>query len=341
VSTLGLAAIPLLSLVVAMAVTGYLASSRAQLRWLDHPNERSLHTRPVPRTGGLGMLAGIAVGWAALAWLWQLPGGWPWVLVSVFLVAGVSAWDDRHGLGALPRLLVHLAAAALLLGAGLFPPTLELPGVEWAWPHWLAAVLAVPFVVWMVNLYNFMDGMDGLAGGMAVIGFACMSVLGFAAGDHGFGLFTLVVAAGAGGFLVFNFPPARIFMGDAGASTLGLLAAVAMLWADRAGIFPLWAGMLIFSPFIVDATGTLLARIRAGERFWEAHRRHCYQILVRYGWGHRRTASRAYVLMLLVGTTTVAAVLLAAPALQMTVILVWTVVYGILWYRIRGLERSF
>jgi UDP-N-acetylmuramyl pentapeptide phosphotransferase/UDP-N-acetylglucosamine-1-phosphate transferase len=341
VSALWFAAIPLLSLGVAVSVTAYLASSRARLRWLDHPNERSLHARPIPRTGGLGILAGIAVGWAALALLWPFPGGWPWVLASVLLVAGISAWDDRRGLGTLPRLLVHLGAAALLLGAGLFPPTLELPGLDWAWPPWLAAMLTVPFVVWMVNLYNFMDGMDGLSGGMAVIGFGYMSLLGFAAGDPGFGLFTLVLAAGAVGFLVFNFPPARIFMGDSGASTLGLLAAVAMLQADRAGLFPLWAGVLIFSPFIADATATLLARIRAGERFWEAHRRHCYQILVRHGWGHRRTVLLAYLLMLLVGATAVLAVVLAVPALQMTVILVWTVVYGILWHRVRGLERSF
>jgi UDP-N-acetylmuramyl pentapeptide phosphotransferase/UDP-N-acetylglucosamine-1-phosphate transferase len=340
VSTLWLAAVPLLSLCTAAAATAYLASSRARLRWLDHPNERSLHARPVPRTGGLGILAGIAVGWAAVAGVWPWPG-WPWVLASVLLIAGVSAWDDRLGLGALPRLLVHLAAASLLLGAGLFPPTLELPGLEWAWPPWLALMLTVPFVVWMVNLYNFMDGMDGFAAGMAVIGFGFMSLLGFAAGDSGFGVFTLVVAAGAGGFLVFNFPPARIFMGDAGASTLGLLAAVAMLWADREGLFPLWAGGLIFSPFIVDATVTLMARIQAGERCWEAHRRHCYQILVRYGWGHRRTVLLAYLLMLVVGATTVMAVVLAVPALQMTVILVWTVVYGIIWHRVRGLERRF
>jgi UDP-N-acetylmuramyl pentapeptide phosphotransferase/UDP-N-acetylglucosamine-1-phosphate transferase len=339
-STLWLVVVPLLTFGVAVSVTAHLAGQRARLRWLDHPNERSLHARPVPRTGGLGMLAGIAAGWLAVAWVWPFPGGWPWVLASALLIAGVSAWDDRRGLGALPRLLVHLAAAMLLLGAGLVPTTLEFPGLDWAWPGWLAAMLTVLFVVWMVNLYNFMDGMDGLAGGMAVIGFGYMSLQGFAAGDPAFGLFTLVVATAAGAFLVFNLPPARIFMGDAGASTLGLLAAVATLWGQREGLFPLWAGLLIFSPFIVDATGTLAARIWAREAFWEAHRRHCYQILVLHGWGHQRTALWGYLLMLLVGATTVVAVFLTGPALQLAVILVWTAAYGIIWHRIRGLERS-
>lgn len=338
-SLAAIGAVAAVSLGVALAVTGYLVNARAGLRWLDHPNARSLHTRAVPRTGGLGILIGAGVGWIIAASLVPFPVWWNWALGGVLLIALVSLLDDWRGLGVVVRLVAHLGGAALLLGSGLGLQNFPLPGFEWTLPPWLGLALTVPFVVWMVNLYNFMDGMDGFAGGMALIGFACMSLLGFAGGDVAFGLFTLAVALAAAGFLRFNYPPARIFMGDAGASTLGFLAALAMLWADREGLVPLWAGLLIFSPFVVDATATLLLRVRAGEKFWDAHRRHSYQILVRHGWGHRRTVLAGYLLMILVAVSAGALVVSGEPAAQWAVLLVWTVVYGIIWQRVRRLER--
>ena len=334
---LGLVAIAVSSFAVSAILTAYLASDRARLRWLDHPNQRSLHTRPVPRTGGLGILAGMAVGWIAMAWPFAFPTGWSWVLGGVLLVAGVSLLDDWRGVGVVPRLVVQFSAAILLVGAGLAAEHLALPGVEWHWPPWLGAILTVAFVVWMANLYNFMDGMDGLAGGMALIGFAFMSLLGFLAGDALFGLFTLTVALAAAGFLLFNFPPARLFMGDAGSSTLGFVAAVSMLWAAREGLFPLWAGILIFSPFIVDATATLVSRGFAGARVWEAHRSHCYQILAQSGWGHRRTVLAEYLLMCLAGGSAAVAVVSNHAGFQVLNLAVWTAVYGIIWVQVRGI----
>ena len=333
----GLVAIAVSSFAVSSILTAYLASDRARLRWLDHPNQRSLHTRPVPRTGGLGILAGMAVGWIAMAWAFAFPAGWSWVLGGMLLVAGVSLLDDWRGVGVVPRLLVQFSAATLLVGAGLAAEHLALPGVEWHWPPWLGAMLTVAFVVWMANLYNFMDGMDGLAGGMALIGFVFMSLLGFLAGDALFGLFTLTVALAAAGFLLFNFPPARLFMGDAGASTLGFVAAVSMLWAAREGLFPLWAGILIFSPFIVDATATLVSRGFAGARVWEAHRSHCYQILAQSGWGHRRTVLAEYLLMCLAGGSAAVAVVSNHAGVQVLNLAVWTAVYGIIWVQVRGI----
>ena len=116
-----------------------------------------------------------------------------------------------------------------------------LPGLSWSLPSWLGIIGAVMFVVWMTNLFNFMDGMDGLAGGMSTIGFSTYAILGYQSGDQAFLATSLVIAAASAGFLVFNFPPAKIFMGDVGSSTLGLLAGALTLWGSSQQLFPLWA----------------------------------------------------------------------------------------------------
>ena len=184
-----------------------------------------------------------------------------------------------------------MAAALLLYLGGLRWAQIGLPGLDAALPDWLALGLTLLYIVWMINLYNFMDGMDGFAGGMAVFGFGALAVLGLIGDALTFAISGLVIAAAAGGFLTRNFPPARIFLGDVGSSVLGLLAAAMTLWGAGLGLFPLWVGLLVFSPFIVDATWTLLRRIVNAEPFWRAHRSHHYQRLVLAGWGHRRTVA--------------------------------------------------
>ncbi|AGA33561.1 Undecaprenyl-phosphate N-acetylglucosaminyl 1-phosphate transferase [Thioalkalivibrio nitratireducens DSM 14787] len=318
-----------LSLGLSAGGTAYLASPGARLQWMDHPNERSLHQCPVPRTGGLAILGGLLAGWAVLAAFRVLPAWLGWIAAAAALVAFASLLDDRRGVGVGPRLAAHGLAALVLLFAGLFPESLTFPGWIWIPAGWALAILGTLFVVWMVNLYNFMDGMDGFAGGMAAIGFGFMAWLGWNAGADGFALASLCVALAAAGFLWFNFPPARIFMGDTGASTLGLLAAALMLWAERDGIFPLWTGVLIFSPFIVDATVTLAARAVSGERVWQPHRQHAYQRLVRSGWTHRRTVLAEYLLMAAAGLSALA-LLDAKAGVQAGALLVWTGVYGII-----------
>ena len=162
--------------------------------------------------------------------------------------------------------------------------------------NWLAAGLTGLFLTWMINLYNFMDGMDGFAGGMAAFGFGTLAAVGLIQGNLAYGLFNLIIAA-ALGFLVFNFPPARIFMGDVGSSVLGLLAGGSLIWAHQHGLLSIWIGLIVFSPFVVDATVTLLRRILAGEPFWQPHKTHYYQRLVQHGWGHKKTLYWEYALM--------------------------------------------
>src|SRR3989338_4241964 len=252
---------------------------------LDQPNHRSLHDRPIPRTGGLALMTGVLIGWLAV----QTSVIWMVTPALLFLMA-ISFLDDLHGLSATWRFLAHFLVAGVFVW--LFDSNkLGMAGI-------MVAILAM---VWMTNLYNFMDGSDGLAGGMALFGFG---FYGFAAWLHGDVLFAWLnwsVTAAALAFLCFNFHPARIFMGDAGSIPLGFLAAAFGLLGWYQDDWPLWFPLLVFSPFIVDATVTLFRRLFRGEKVWQAHHEHYYQRLVRMGWGHRRTAFAEYALMLAVG----------------------------------------
>ena len=288
----------LVAFVVSAVLSGLLSRYHGRYALLDKPNHRSLHSMVTPRAGGLAILVGLAAGSGCIWQDWWFPGMGLAVL-ALSLVAAVSFADDVRPLPAWLRFLVHFIAAGLLVYPAGFDPALRLlPGVEWLSPLWLLRNFCLVFIVWSVNLYNFMDGMDGLAGGMAVSGFGTLALLGWLAGSPAYAGMVVVVAAAALGFLPFNFPPARLFMGDVGSGALGLLAAFFMLLAERLLLFPLWMGALVFSPFIVDASWTLIRRGLHGRKPWAAHREHFYQRLVRSGWSHRRTTLWAYALML-------------------------------------------
>lgn len=314
-----------LIVVACLALSGYLTARfcdpSSWLHILDHPNERSLHERPTPRTGGVAIVIAIATGLVALAVF--LPSSREPVIVGLGAVpiAAVAFADDRWGLAVRWRFLVHSVVAIALAFGSLRLGVVHLPGLAVSLPAWLAVGAAAVLIVWMTNLYNFMDGMDGFAGGMAVIGFGTFALLGLMQGRTDFAALNLFIASSALGFLYFNFPPARIFMGDTGSTTLGFLAATMMLWAGRDGIFPLWIGLMVFSPFVVDATVTLIRRFLRRERIWQAHRTHYYQRLVQLGWGHRKTVLWEYVLMAACSGTAILALDLGPPAQ-------WAVIVG-------------
>jgi UDP-N-acetylmuramyl pentapeptide phosphotransferase/UDP-N-acetylglucosamine-1-phosphate transferase len=292
---------------ISLALTGWLARPNSPIRILDRPNERSLHATPTPRTGGLAICTALLAAWAASLFLPQA-GLLPLQILSgAIVVAGISILDDRYGLSQGLRLLVQLGASLLLIRGGFVIQGDVLPGLSLA-PGVLSAVVTVLIALWLTNLYNFMDGMDGFAAGMAVIGFGTLAALGWLQGDGLFAAAALTVAAAAGGFLWFNFPPARIFMGDSGSTTLGFLAAAFAVWASQRGVAPAWVTLVVFSPFVVDATVTLLRRALRGEPVWRAHRSHYYQRLVQLGWGHRRTVLAEYAVMLICAASALALV---------------------------------
>ncbi len=335
----GLAVLPV-AFLLSSGATRWLADRQpGSNALLDHPNARSLHRVPVPRSGGLavlfGLVAALALGWSDGA----VPPALWWIAAAALPVAVVSLFDDFGHVSRRLRLAVHVGAALLYLAGGYAWDSLTLPGLDWPLPAALACLLSVLYVVWMVNLYNFMDGMDGFAGGMALFGFGALALLGWRAGDPAFALAAAGVAAAAAGFLLSNFPPARIFLGDLGSSILGLLAAGFSLWGAHERLFPLWVAWLAFSPFIVDATWTLARRLARGERIWEAHRSHHYQRLVLAGWGHCPTVLRAYVLMAAVAAGAVAAPGLAPPQ-QWLLLLAWAIIYALIHVRVRLAERQ-
>jgi UDP-N-acetylmuramyl pentapeptide phosphotransferase/UDP-N-acetylglucosamine-1-phosphate transferase len=287
----------------------------------------------------MALLAGALAGSGLALGLLGAEVEWAWIGTAALLVAAVSFLDDRAGLSPAYRLAAHAGAAFLLLIGGLRQPTLDLPDMDIVLSAWLAGSATVLYVVWMINLYNFMDGMDGFAAGMAVFGFGALALLGWQAGDPSYAAVALGLAAAAAGFLTRNFPPARIFLGDLGSATLGLLAAALSLLGSQRGHFPLWAALLAFSPFIVDASWTLLSRLARGERVWEAHRSHHYQRLVLAGWGHRRTVLRAYLLMFGCAATAVGAPGLPARE-QWWVLGAWAIIYLVVHYRVGLVERE-
>lgn len=314
----------------------------SRFRILDYPNERSLHAWPTPRTGGIVILIAIYIFSMLATFLQDMTTDLlVWIGGGGLLVAGVSYvheyLNDRSIWSVVYRLATHTAAASLLIYAGLSIEQWELPGLTRMMPGWFSALFSVLFVVWLVNLYNFMDGIDGHAAGMAVFGFGSFAFLAWMAGDLPFMTVNLVVTAAAGGFLLFNFPPARIFMGDVGSSLLGFLAAAFSLWANSRGIFPLWIAALIFSPFIIDATVTLIRRLFRGEKVWQAHKTHYYQRLVQLGWGHKKTVLFEYGLMLGCGLTALL-VVHATTFEQCLALSAWVLLYVCLFPWVAWLE---
>lgn len=335
-----IAAAILAAFFVSAAVSSLLA--RGRLGWLhvlDHPNERSLHLQPVPRSGGVAVLAGFFATIPIVILSHTAGPELVWLLTALIAVAGVSFLDDRFGLSRRLRFSIHLVAATLLWFGGLRWELLGLPGMPILLPLPLALPMTLLYSVWMLNLYNFMDGMDGLAGGMAAVGFGALGVLGLISGDPFYAACCFALAAASVGFLTANWPPARIFLGDVGSSSLGLLAAGLTLWGASERLFPMWAGLLIFSPFIVDATWTLLRRAASGQRIWEAHRSHHYQRLVLAGWGHRRTLGWALVLIVSASATAVAATGLSVTD-QWVVLFAWASVFVLVHVRVGLAERN-
>lgn len=273
---------PLVALATTMLVLTLILTLGKRAVVHDIPNERSLHTKPVPRVGGIALVSGMVAGWMLLSSAWN----W-WIVLPMLGLFALSLMDDLRSLSPRTRLIVHFAAAlAALSGADVTM-------------MWLLPLLL--FTVWMTNLYNFMDGSDGLAGGMALFGFGSYGIAAWLAGSESYALLCFCIAGAALGFLAFNFHPAKVFMGDAGSIPLGFLAAMLGIYGWQAEFWSFWFPLLVFSPFIVDATFTLLKRLMRGEKLSQAHRSHYYQRLVQMGWGHRNTALAEYALMALAG----------------------------------------
>ena len=318
-----------------------IARPSSRISVMDKPNERSLHEEPVPSGGGIAIFAAFFLcGTTAVMVLGLQFREAGWLAVGTFFLAVVSYLDDRGGVAVRYRLMVHFAVAAMLVFAGFLPCLYQLPGLLWQPSSVISAAICMVFVVWLTNLYNFMDGMDGFAGGMAVCGFGFMAYFGFAADAQPFFVVSLLLSFASLGFLMFNFPPARLFMGDVGAAPLGYMAGGLSLWGIRDDIFPCWVPLLLFAPFIVDATVTLIRRLLNGEKVWQPHRTHYYQRLVQLGWGHRKTVLAEYVLMIAMGISAVLLARSSNPLITQTGLAAWVLIYVLLAVGVNRLESK-
>ena len=249
---------------------------------LDRPNERSLHQIPTPRGGGIAVVAAIIVAWWALTRLGLLPRPAAPILIGALILAAVSWVDDLRGLPAAVRLAVQLVAIGLVLRAGLLSGLV----LQGSLAPDLDGIVTAVLWLWFVNLFNFMDGIDGLAGSEAAAigaGLLLFAIVGIGQ-NPGLAALAAAIVAAAGGFLVWNWAPARIFLGDVGSVPLGYLLGFLLLDQAARGHWKL--ALILPLYFLADATITLLRRLARGERIWEGHRGHFYQGAVKRGFGH-------------------------------------------------------
>ena len=270
-----------ISVVLAWFLTGLMRRYALSAQLLDHPNDRSSHTVPTPRGGGVAIVASFVLLLLALGLLGFIEQR---LMIAALGAGGVVALlgflDDRASLPARVRFAGHALAAAWCIGWMNAIPRVPIFG------HIVDLGLAAPvlcalFIVWMINLFNFMDGIDGIASVEAITTTLGGALLWWLAG-RGTGWVAAVAIAGCvAGFLAWNWPPAKIFMGDAGSGFLGLMVALLALWSGQSTPLLFWSWFILIGCFMVDATTTLVRRVRRGEKFFEAHRAHAYQYAAR------------------------------------------------------------
>lgn len=298
----------LVAFFISVFIVMLLARHKRFLFILDRPNARSLHQVATPKTGGVAIL--LSVGLLCPFFIRTIEEAY---LVLGFIVLGaISLVNDKRELGIRTRLVVQGSVVLFFLYI------LDV--------SFVAGAIYFFSLLWFINLYNFMDGMDGFAGGMTIFGFSGFALVGLLTGVGFSPLFTVVIAATLG-FLILNFPKAEIFMGDSGSISLGFLAGAIGVLLIKNQTVSIAFFLVLFSPFIVDASYTLFKRILRREMFWQAHRSHIYQRLALSPLGVTRTLLLQYLLM--------AACLLSAVAehyfkLAYPILAIWSILYLLL-----------
>jgi Fuc2NAc and GlcNAc transferase len=320
----------LLSAFSASVLTAGARIAASRIGMLDIPNQRSSHTAPVPRGGGIAIVATFGAGILLLAATGSLDTPLLLALGPGGAAIALTGWlDDRGGVAPRVRVVVHLAAAAWAVACLGGLPTLRLGAAEFSLGL-AGPVLAVLGIVWFLNLFNFMDGIDGIASSQAVVVSGVAGTIALLNGDPGIAAPYALVCGASGGFMIWNWPPARIFMGDVGSGFLGFVLAVLAVAGERAGSVPLAVWIVLVALFGFDATVTLVRRLIRRERVYEAHRNHAYQRAVLSGLSHRAVTLTAAVITLLLGAaallaafrpTVLGAVMLGAAALLSAVYL--------------------
>ncbi len=304
---------------------------------VDIPNPRSSHLVPTPRGGGLAVVITFLAAVACFHGLDLVSGRLTWALVSGGVVVALAGWlDDRGHLAVRLRLTVQFLAAAVAVAAlGGF----ESLDVGWfTIPLGVAgSFLAVIGIVWMVNLYNFMDGIDGIAGVEAVTTATFAGLFLVWKGTPGLAILCAALASAVAGFLAWNWPPAKIFMGDVGSGFLGYIFSVLALATEKTGALPVLVWIVLLGVFVCDATVTLIKRLLRKEKVWQAHRSHFYQRAVQAGRSHRFVTLWTGLLNVLLGLLSAAAV--ACPRLLLPAVAAGVLLLASAAMRIAHMEK--
>ncbi|RAP38290.1 hypothetical protein DID80_02555 [Candidatus Marinamargulisbacteria bacterium SCGC AAA071-K20] len=276
----------LISFLMSLLIVRLIKVLCIKVRVFDVPNGRSSHKEPTALMGGIGFV---------LSFLFTLTF-FPFFLfnniqlniflMSLGLISLIGLLDDLKGIKARLRLFIQIFAALGVTFSGIQLSTLQFPGWEINL-SFLSVFLSVFFLVSTINIFNFMDGIDGYAGGVSLIGSLSLAWLGYIHNDPSFMMLMLLTAAVVSGFLVWNLPKASIFMGDVGSTFLGLLLGASSIYVSQffMGI-SIVVPIIIFSVFLMDASVTMTGRLCRGQKFWQAHRSHFYQKLHQTGWSH-------------------------------------------------------
>lgn len=262
----------------------------ADERMLDIPNVRSLHTQPIPRGGGLGLVIVVLIGTWGLFFSPIL--SMPLREIAAFSLGGglvaLTGWfDDIHNVPTRVRLIVQAASSIIIVIAIGYFEVVPVPVIGDVRLYSIGIPFTLIWLVGLTNAYNFMDGIDGMAGGQAVVAGLGWAIMSFLSGHSFVGLMGVLLAASSMGFLFHNWPPARIFMGDVGSAFIGFNLAVLPIIAGQRNSRFMFAGILLVWPFVFDTSFTLVRRMINKENIFEAHRSHIYQRLVIAGYSHR------------------------------------------------------
>ncbi len=282
-------------IVIAIALIGsaVLTNLVRRLAIIDIPNERSSHSQPTPRGGGIGLVVMTMIGLLCSQILWSLTTwrGLMMYLGAALLIAAISWLDDLKSLSTKIRFIAHFVAAGLVVAEWGYWDKLDLPLIGSIPLGQVGLLMTLFWIVGLTNAYNFMDGIDGIAGGQAFVAGIGWAAVGWIINDKFIFAIGGLLAASSLGFLFYNWSPAKIFMGDVGSAFLGFTFAVIPVMAMRSAHnyqnIMLWVGILLIWPFIVDTGFTLLRRLSKGENIFRPHRSHFYQRMVIAGYSHQ------------------------------------------------------